>query len=179
MNQPETIEELFENDPISMKLHEAAYEMGKGDTFLQQAIKQGKCPFGYGAETKEGRWVYMISRGRFAEYLGTGDRKHKNLTLTEAAKITGKKYIGIKNAIIQGKSPYGICVETSPGKYDYHISRKQFNEWWRIEQGMEKVYVVKTESGEITLNDEADAWRVYDEVSKYCQVSEPEERRLW
>ena len=43
---------------------------------------------------------------------------------------------------------------------------------------MEKVYVVKTESGEITLNDEADAWRVYDEVSKYCQVSEPEERKL-
>ena len=43
---------------------------------------------------------------------------------------------------------------------------------------MEKVYVVKTESGEITLNDKADAWRVYDELRKYCLASEPEERRL-
>ena len=178
MNQPESIEELFENDPVAIKLHEAAHEMGKGDVFLQQAIRQKKCSFGYGAETKEGRWVYLISRVQFEEYLGTGDRKYKNLTLTEASKITGYKYISIKNAIIQGKSPYGICVETSPGKYDYHISRKQFNEWWRIEQGMEKVYVVKTETAEIPLNDEADAWRVYDELRKYCLVSEPEERRL-
>ena len=178
MNQPESIEELFENDPVAIKLHEAAYEMGKGDVFLQQAIKQGKCAFGYGAETKEGRWVYLISRVQFEEYLGTGDRKYKNLTLTEAAKIAGKHYIGIKNAIIQGRSPYGMCVETSPGKYDCHISRKQFNKWWRIEQGMEKVYVVKTETAEIPLNDEADAWRVYDELRKYCLVSEPEERRL-
>ena len=30
MNQPETVEELFENDPVAMKLHEAAYEMRKG-----------------------------------------------------------------------------------------------------------------------------------------------------
>ena len=65
MNQPETVEELFENDPISMKLHEAAYEMGKGDVFLQQAIRQKKCSFGYGAETKEGHWVYLISRVQF------------------------------------------------------------------------------------------------------------------
>ena len=178
MNQPETIEELFENDPVAIKLHEAACEMGKGDVFLQQAIKQGKCSFGYGAETKEGRWVYMISRVQFEEYLGTGDRKYKNLTLTEASKITGYKYISIRNAIIQGRSPYGICAKMPSGKYDCHISRKQFNEWWRIEQGMEKVYVVKTETAEIPLNDEADAWRVYDELRKYCLVSEPEERRL-
>lgn len=178
MNQPETVEELFENDPVSMKLHEATYEMGKGDVFLQQAIRQGVCPFGYGAETKEGRWVYLISRKQFEEYIGTGDRKHKNLTLAEAAKITGYRYMSIKNAIIQGRSPYGICVKMPSGKYDCHISRKQFNEWWRLEQGMEKVYVVKTESGEITLNDEADAWRVYDELRKYCLASEPEERRV-
>ena len=178
MNQPESIEELFENDPVSMKLHEAAYEMGKGDVFLQQAIKQGKCAFGYGAETKEGRWVYLISRVQFEEYLGTGDRKYKNLTLTEASKITGYKYMSIKNAIIQGRSPYGICAKMPSGKYDCHISRKQFNEWWRIDQGMEKIYVVKTESGEITLNDEADAWKAYDELRKYCLASEPEERIL-
>ena len=90
MNQLETVEEKYENDTITIKLHEDAYEMGKGDVFLQQAIKQDRCPFGYGAETKEGRWVYMISRVRFEEYLGIGDKKYKNLTLAEAAKITGK-----------------------------------------------------------------------------------------
>lgn len=178
MKQPETVEELFENDPVSMKLHEAAYEMGKGDVFLQQAIKQGKCPFGYGAVTRDGRWSYAVSRVRFEEYIGKGSRENRNITLAEAARITGKNYIMIRNAIIQGRSPFGICVETSPGKYDCHISRKQFNNWWRIEQGREKVYVVKTETGEITLNDGADAWRVYEEISKYCLVSEPEERRL-
>ena len=177
MNQPETIEELFENDPVSMKLHEAAYEMGKGDVFLQQAIKQGKCPFGQYAMTKENRWSYAISRVRFEECLGTGDRRYKNMTPEEAAKIMEKAPQYVRLTLQQGTVPYGICIKLN-GVFNYHISRKQFNEWWRIDQGMEKVYVVKTESGEITLNDKADAWRVYDELRKYCLASEPEERRL-
>lgn len=177
MKQPETVEELFENDPVSMKLHEAAYEMGKGDVFLQQAIKQGKCPFGQYAMTKENRWSYAVSRVRFEEYLGTGDRKLKNMTPKEAAKIMEKSADYVRATLRQGTVPYGFCIKVN-GIFNYHISRKQFNEWWRIEQGKEKVYVVKTETGEIILNDEADAWRVYDEVRKYCLVSEPEKRRL-
>lgn len=175
MNQ--TIEELFENDPVAMKLHEAAYEMGKGDVFLQQAIRQGKCPFGQYAMTKENRWSYAISRRRFEEYLGTGSREYKNITVAEVAKIIGKTSQYVRRTLQQDTVPYGICVKVN-GIFNYHISRKQFNDWWRIEQGMKKVYIVKTETAEIPLNDEEDAWKVYGELRKYCNMSEPEERRL-
>lgn len=177
MKQPETIEELFATDPVSMKLHEAAHEMGKGDVFLQEAIKQGKCSFGQYAMTGENRWSYAISRVRFEKYLGTGDRKIKNMTPMQVAKIIGKDVNYVRSTLQQGTVPYGICIKLNGG-YNYHISRKLFNEWWVIEQGVEKVYVVRMETGEIVLNDEADAWKVYDEVSKYTTVSQPEERRV-
>jgi transcriptional regulator with XRE-family HTH domain len=52
--------------------------------------------------------------------------KHKRrVKPEEAAQILECSAQLVRQALQQGKAGYGYAVETSPGHYEYHISRKQ------------------------------------------------------
>ncbi|WP_040985461.1 hypothetical protein [Oceanobacillus jeddahense] len=53
----------------------------------------------------------------------------RNVSVVETAEILGKSPQFVRIGLQRGLLPFGIAIQMSGGKYTYHISRKQLEEY--------------------------------------------------
>ena len=56
------------------------------------------------------------------------NKKSKNMTISEAARVMGKGYHFVRIGLQRNLLPFGYAIKIG-SKYSYHISRKKFEEY--------------------------------------------------